>query len=93
MSSHPKWGSKYTCYSCDCKFYDLGKKKAICPKCGADQSEKRLVEVILEEVEDEVDEDVVEVVEDGDDIAIETDDDIPEMEEELGYDEVDDDVD
>ncbi|MCZ7586780.1 MAG: FYDLN acid domain-containing protein [Deltaproteobacteria bacterium] len=34
----PKLGTRYTCYSCVCSFYDLGKSKALCPKCGADQA-------------------------------------------------------
>lgn len=33
------YGRKYTCYSCAAKFYDLGKPKAVCPKCGADQAD------------------------------------------------------
>ncbi|HEX2224831.1 MAG TPA: FYDLN acid domain-containing protein, partial [Thermoanaerobaculia bacterium] len=32
-----KLGTKYDCYNCGTKFYDLGKSEAICPKCGADQ--------------------------------------------------------
>lgn len=32
-----KLGTKYDCYNCGTKFYDLGKPEAICPKCGADQ--------------------------------------------------------
>lgn len=32
-----KLGSKYECYNCEVKFYDLGKTKPICPQCGADQ--------------------------------------------------------
>lgn len=32
-----KLGTKYDCYNCGTKFYDLGKTEAICPKCGADQ--------------------------------------------------------
>jgi uncharacterized protein (TIGR02300 family) len=32
-----KLGTKYNCYNCGTKFYDLGKTEAICPKCGADQ--------------------------------------------------------
>lgn len=32
-----KLGTKYDCYSCGTKFYDLGKPQAICPSCGADQ--------------------------------------------------------
>ena len=93
MNSHPKWGNKFTCYSCDCKFYDLGNKTAICPKCGADQSERSSPVALVEEVEEPVEEETTEVVEDGEDAAIGIDDDLPEMEEELGYDETDDDED
>lgn len=28
-------GVKLTCESCGCRFYDLGKQPATCPKCGA----------------------------------------------------------
>ncbi|MEA2102730.1 MAG: TIGR02300 family protein [Thermodesulfobacteriota bacterium] len=30
-------GKKYRCYKCGCKFYDLNKPSAVCPKCGEDQ--------------------------------------------------------
>ena len=32
----PELGNKHTCYSCQTKFYDLG-RDPICPKCSADQ--------------------------------------------------------
>lgn len=32
-------GTKYTCFKCGVKFYDLKKPEPICPKCGADQRE------------------------------------------------------
>ena len=32
-------GSKYVCYKCGTKFYDLKKPVPACPKCGADQRE------------------------------------------------------
>jgi uncharacterized protein (TIGR02300 family) len=32
-----KLGTKYDCYNCGTKFYDLGKSDPVCPKCGADQ--------------------------------------------------------
>lgn len=32
-------GSKYVCFKCSTKFYDLRKPDPICPKCGADQRE------------------------------------------------------
>ncbi|MFL6194962.1 MAG: TIGR02300 family protein [Thermoanaerobaculia bacterium] len=34
-----KLGTKFECYNCGTKFYDLGKSAAICPKCGADQKD------------------------------------------------------
>jgi uncharacterized protein (TIGR02300 family) len=30
-------GSKYICFKCGTKFYDLRKPEPLCPKCGADQ--------------------------------------------------------
>ncbi len=35
---HPKYGDKFTCFSCSGKFYNLNKPELICPKCGADQA-------------------------------------------------------
>lgn len=32
-------GTKWTCYSCGVRFYDLKKPEPICPKCEADQRE------------------------------------------------------
>ncbi|MCP4869974.1 MAG: hypothetical protein GY898_14780 [Proteobacteria bacterium] len=32
-------GSKFTCFKCTCKFYDLGVEVPLCPRCGADQRE------------------------------------------------------
>ena len=32
-------GTKYVCYKCTTKFYDMKKPDPICPKCGADQRE------------------------------------------------------
>lgn len=34
-----KLGSKFECYNCGTKFYDLGKSEAVCPKCGANQKD------------------------------------------------------
>jgi hypothetical protein len=34
-----KLGSKFECFRCSTKFYDLGKSEPVCPKCGADQRE------------------------------------------------------
>ena len=32
----PEWGIKRSCQSCGTRFYDLGKPKIACPKCGAE---------------------------------------------------------
>lgn len=32
-------GTKFTCFKCGTKFYDLKKPEPVCPKCGADQRE------------------------------------------------------
>ncbi len=33
--ANPKWGVKRICRSCAAKFYDLGRSRITCPKCGA----------------------------------------------------------
>ena len=35
----PKWGTRYACFSCGCKFYDLNRREPLCPRCGIDQRE------------------------------------------------------
>lgn len=32
-------GTKFVCFKCGTKFYDLKKPDPLCPKCGADQRE------------------------------------------------------
>jgi uncharacterized protein (TIGR02300 family) len=32
-------GTKYVCFKCATKFYDMKKPDPLCPKCGADQRE------------------------------------------------------
>jgi uncharacterized protein (TIGR02300 family) len=34
-----KLGTKFECYNCGTKFYDLGKSDPVCPKCGANQKD------------------------------------------------------
>jgi uncharacterized protein (TIGR02300 family) len=35
--SKSKLGTKFECYNCGTKFYDLGKPNPVCPSCLADQ--------------------------------------------------------
>ena len=37
-----KRGAKHVCSECACKYYDLGKKGASCPKCGGEPVEQQL---------------------------------------------------
>lgn len=32
-------GTKFECYNCGTRFYDLGKSEPVCPKCGANQKD------------------------------------------------------
>lgn len=38
-SPKPDLGTKYSCFKCQCKFYDLNRPEPLCPRCGADQRE------------------------------------------------------
>ena len=42
MANSTDLGTKFTCFKCECKFYDLGASEPICPRCGADQRENPL---------------------------------------------------
>lgn len=33
------YGTKYACFKCGTKFYDMKRPDPLCPKCGADQRE------------------------------------------------------
>lgn len=35
----PELGTKFDCYNCGTKFYDLGKPEPLCPKCSANQND------------------------------------------------------
>ena len=35
-------GTKWNCFGCGARFYDLGREPAICPKCRADQAQRPL---------------------------------------------------
>ena len=34
-------GSKYICFKCSTKFYDMKKPEPVCPKCGANQKDAK----------------------------------------------------
>ena len=73
MQDKSQLGTRYTCFECGTKFYDLNRPAAICPSCGADQKDdpnpdpreavlarfrgKGKPSRLDEEEEDEVDED------------------------------------
>lgn len=37
MQDKSKLGTRFTCFECGLKFYDLNRPEPLCPKCGADQ--------------------------------------------------------
>ena len=39
-------GTKYVCFKCGTKFYDLKKPAPTCPKCGTDQREAPVPKVV-----------------------------------------------
>ncbi len=39
MQDKSKLGTRYQCFQCGLKFYDLNRPEPLCPKCGADQRE------------------------------------------------------
>jgi hypothetical protein len=36
------FGTRYKCYKCGIKFYDLGKPEPLCPSCGTNQKDNEL---------------------------------------------------
>jgi len=38
-------GTRYKCYKCGIKFYDMGRLKPICPSCGENQDNDELKEI------------------------------------------------
>ncbi len=39
MQDKSQLGTRYTCFQCGTKFYDLNRPEALCPSCGADQKD------------------------------------------------------
>jgi rubrerythrin len=46
-----KLGSKWECFSCGAKFYDLNKPEPLCPRCGANQLDEDAMVVNTEELD------------------------------------------
>ncbi|MEN0066291.1 MAG: TIGR02300 family protein [Myxococcota bacterium] len=78
MLDKTRLGTRYTCYECGTKFYDLNRPAPICPECGADQTNAPVqdVKALLSkgggkrrkvEAEEEPAPQLEEEVEDGDD--------------------------
>ena len=92
------YGRRYTCWKCATKFYDLGRKQAICPNCESNQAEAPLlsekvpsraskaskleVPPIEDEILDIIDEETVETELDEGAEAVEADDEDADKEEE-----------
>jgi len=56
-----KLGTKFECFQCGAKFYDLNRPEALCPKCGEDQAKapkeaktRRVIVPAEEEIETEI---------------------------------------
>jgi predicted nucleic acid-binding Zn-ribbon protein len=80
----PDLGTKYECFECGAKFYDLGKPEPLCPKCGTDQRQHQEKRSPAAEprvrhaapappaAEDEIDDEVsADIVEDDEEILVE----------------------
>lgn len=39
-------GTRYKCFKCETKFYDLGRPQPICPSCGEDQNNREPRQVL-----------------------------------------------
>jgi len=84
------YGTKFECYNCGAKFYDMGKPQAICPLCDADQAKrpkkaaKKAFRAV--EIEDKImeEEEKIEVGEGEETLLIDIDE--PEFQEGLGED-------
>lgn len=44
MVDKAKFGERHVCHACGCKFYDMHRNPPLCPRCGADVSQKPIPE-------------------------------------------------
>lgn len=80
MVDKARFGERHTCHACGCKFYDMHRVPPICPRCGADVSrppvpeEEPPLDMVMDDepVDTEVEPEEV----------VETDDVVPDEEEE-----------
>jgi uncharacterized protein (TIGR02300 family) len=93
----PELGSKYICFRCETKFYDLGRLEPICPRCGANQKEAKKHDLALAEaaalkkrrreeasfLDEELDESAEEALGFGDELDEEAEDLEDEVDEEM----------
>jgi uncharacterized protein (TIGR02300 family) len=83
--ANPELGAKQICPNCSSKFYDLGRRPAVCPKCATEFDPEeamrnrrvRVRAVAPEEVEDETAVKTNQLVEDG--FEAEPEEDAPEL--------------
>jgi uncharacterized protein (TIGR02300 family) len=88
----PELGTKFECFNCGVKFYDLGKPEAICPKCGANQKDAGARDQAVEhpaprrrrkeEVVKRVDDEEEATVEEGEAVEVEAGEEVVAEEEE-----------
>ncbi len=41
-----EWGKKVVCLNCETKFYDLNRKPALCPNCGAEYLDPKVETIV-----------------------------------------------
>lgn len=95
MAENSQLGTKHLCSECGAKFYDLGKSKIVCPKCGTDPAqvaadEEAAEAKTLEEAQDPEEED--DDLDDEDD-DLEDDEDEDDDDDDLDLDDEDEDMD
>lgn len=84
MLDKAKLGSRYTCFKCGTKFYDLNRPVPSCPECSADQREAPARDIrallgkggpVRKYADEEEDTEVAETSDDDEDLGLNDDDD------------------
>jgi uncharacterized protein (TIGR02300 family) len=97
MYDKAKLGTRYACFQCGTKFYDLNRPEPFCPECGADQREApaRDIRALLsgkgrvrddedESIPDSIDGEGGEDDDEFDDLGLDEDEEEEEGEEDMG---------